>query len=346
MLSAVIWSSFALAAPTITGKPTIDRPQLLAWPRDSVTGAPDLSEPTANVLSDFHAHITQCDLVLSTAGNYHMALHELWPIYLKRYGNSIDNWVYTTSPPVASDQLANKRLVIGNTTLGCAPQVVVAPKGVMDRLEAKGLLAGKPIPLYNTQGNVLLVKKGNPKNIRTIWDLGRNDVSVVTPNPEGERGSFNVYAESIYEVARQDKAAAGRSAEKLFNAVFNSGRPGKWYAGTRIHHREVPWSVAYGHADVGLLFYHIALYTVQQFPDQFEIVPLGGSIDQPQQLPGNRSQEHFIAKINGDWTVKQQQAMDHLVNAMLSPEFAAILQRHGIVPASASVASATTIVAE
>ncbi|MFL6650752.1 MAG: substrate-binding domain-containing protein [Sulfurifustaceae bacterium] len=343
-MSAALWSSFAWAMPTITGKPTVDRPQLLAWPRDSVSGAPDLSEPTANVLSDFHAHITRCDLVLSTAGNYHMALKELWPIYLERFGGSIDNWVYTTSPPVASDQIANKRLIVGNTTLACAPQVVVAPKGVMERLQTKGLLASKPVPLYNTQGNVLLVKKGNPKKIRSVWDLARNDVAVATPNPDAERGSFNVYAESIYEVARQDKSVPGRSADKLFNAIFNSGRPGKWYTGARIHHREVPWSVAYGRADVGVLFYHLAMYTVQQFPDQFEIVPLGGSVDQPQQLAGNRSQEHFIAKINGDWTATQQEATDRLVSAMLSPEFAAILQRHGIVPAN-SLASMTTKVA-
>lgn len=308
---------------------------MLSWPRDSV-GAPDLSEPTANVLSDFHARITRCDLVLSTAGNYHMALRELWPLYLSRFSEPLENWVYTTSPPVVPAQIANSQLVVGNTTLGCRPQVVVAPRSVMDRLQAKGLLDGQPAPLYRTQGNVLLVKKGNPKNIRSVWDLARADVTVVTPNPEKEAGSFQNYADSIYEVARNDPARADRSADKLFNAVFNSGRADKWYAGARIHHREVPWSIAFGHADAGVLVYHLALYTVQQFPDRFEIVPLGGNVEHPRAIAGNRFEEHFIAKINGTWTDKQQLAANRLVSTMLSADFAAILQRHGLIPAATS----------
>lgn len=54
--------------PKITGKPVIDQPALLDWPADRGTLSPNLHDPTANLLNDFHANISSCDLVLSTEG--------------------------------------------------------------------------------------------------------------------------------------------------------------------------------------------------------------------------------------------------------------------------------------
>ena len=73
-------TSFA-EVPVITSSPTIDKPLLLEWPLDEAATDPDLSEPTANNINDLHARISKCDdinVVLSTAGNYHMALRDLW----------------------------------------------------------------------------------------------------------------------------------------------------------------------------------------------------------------------------------------------------------------------------
>jgi len=330
MVSAgFLYSSSALAAPAITGQPTFDGPPVLEWARD-VSGTPDLTEPTSNLLADLHGHIGHCDLVLSTAGNYHMALKELWPLYLARFGQSLDTWLYTTSPPVVVDQLANNRVIVGNTELGCRPQVAVAPKRMMDRLKATGYLDGEPQLLFQSRGNVILVKRGNPKRIRSVWDLGRQGVRVSTPNPEHERGSFEGYANSIYEIANYDVSHRGMTADQLFNAVFNSGRQDKWFSGRSIHHREVPWSVAYGQADAGVMFYHLAANAVQQFPTLFEMVPLGGSIADPKPVAGNSVSDHYIARIKGDWNKKQLEARNHLVETMLSEDFAAILTKHGM----------------
>ncbi len=330
--SATKSATTAGVMPTITGTPTIDAPQLLDWPTDRPAGNPDITEPTANRALDLHADIADCDMVLSTAGNHHMALRELWyDVYLKDYVPGLRNWYYTTTPPVAQEQIANQILTLSNFTGRCRPQVAVGPAPTMTALQSAGVTDGAPQAIWKNRGNVILVKKGNPRNVRSIWDLGRDSVRVVTPNPTKERNSFENYRDTIYNVAANAPAPpAGQTAEQLFNNVFNNpDKPNKWLAGSRTHHRELPWSVAYGRADAAVIFYHLALDAVRTFPDLFEIVPLGGTAANPQPLPGNRIGQHFAVRINGTWNPTQLNARDQLMNAFASPAFTDILLRNG-----------------
>ena len=75
----------------------------------------------------------------------------------------------------------------------------------MEKLGQAGLTEGQVLPLYQDRGVVILVKRGNPKGIHTVWDLGRQDVRLVTPNPKLEPGAFENYAGSLYHIARHDK---------------------------------------------------------------------------------------------------------------------------------------------
>ena len=317
----------AADAPLNVGTPTIEHPPLLAWPQDAAATV-DLTEAGANTLNDLHGEIGHCDLLLSTAGNYHMALKELWPLYVRRYGAPA-NWLYTTSPPIAHDQIVTGGFSVGNLRVSARPQVAVAPQRMVQRLGEAGLADGPPQPLYTTRGNALLVKKGNPKNVRDVFDLARPDVRVATPNPSLERDSFEVYARSVYGIAAQARDAG--AAQELFDAVFNPPQAGKWYGGARIHHREVPWSVAFGHADVGILFYHLARHAVATFADVFDMVPLGGTADAPAPLLGMRFSEHSVVAVSGEWSAAQLRARDRLVKTLLSADFAEILHAHGMV---------------
>ncbi len=337
--------------PELLGKPIIDTPVLLDWPLDIEPTTPDLSEPTSNRIFDLHARVSDCDntnIVLSTAGNYHMALRDLWyDQFLPSNEDLVGNWYYTTSPPISPEQIQNKTLTFGNVRLECLPSVAVGPAGLMQTLKKLDVIVGEPVPVIRNYGNVILVKKGNPKKINSIWDLGRADIKVVTSNPDSEKGSFTNYSESIYNIAANDPYPPSNwTAEKLYNVIFNNTLPvkddglnkfndksrysQKWLSGKRIHHREVPWSVAYGQADAGLMFYHLGLYMVRTFPDLFEIVPLGGTVDDPQPVDGNKIATLFIAKISGDFTDKQLQAREALIDAYLSTEFDVILQYHGL----------------
>jgi len=341
----------AVEPPPIYGSPRLDQPRVLDWPADLPPLVPDLSEPTANGANCVHASFADCDIALSTAGNYHMALRDLWyDIYLPALGDlNVKNWMYTTSPPISPEQIVNKHVGIGNFRSQCVPQVAVGPNGLMNRLRGINPVGldltdgSDPVPIVRNRGNVILVKKGNPKNIHTIWDLGRDNVRVVTSNPDTEPGSFGNYSSSIFNIAYYNPqgAPAGATPEKLFNRIFNnhlrvSPVPGKWLAGSRIHHREVPWSIAFGHADAGLLFYHLARHAVQTFPHRFEIVPLGGTVRDPQPLQGNRVATLFAARISGlqapggHWTWTQHEAANRLIRAFRSTQFKNILESKGL----------------
>lgn len=318
----------------INGKPVIDGPELLEWPYDGGTVTPNLNDPTSSTLHDFHAKISSCDLCLSSEGNYHPALKDVWPIFLAKFKDRpLRNWFYTTSPPVAAPQLDHQVVQFGNLYATCRPQVVVGTGKVMKRLEEAGYAEGPPYPLYKDRGSVILVKKGNPKNIGAVWDLGRKDVQYVSPNPALEPGAFDNYANTIYSIAKNDPKPPGDiTPEQLIDTIFNgtSGNPHKWLAGSRIHHRDVPWSIAYGKADAGVIMYHLGLYIRDTFPDLFDILPLGGTVADPQPLKGTIIGARFVVRIKGDWTPRQVEAREKLIQTLLSNDFTEILEKRGM----------------
>ncbi len=320
--------------PRITGKPVLDTPALLDWPTDQGTVIPNLNDPTSNTLNDFHANLSSCDLVFSTEGNYHPALRDIWPIFLAKFKDPpLQNWFYTTSPPVSLEQIDNRVLQFGNLYATCIPSVVVATKQVIEKLIKAGYTEGSAYPLYQDRGEVILVKKGNPKKIHTIWDLGRKGVRLVTPNPKFEPGAFATYFGTIYQIAANAKhSPEGMTAAQLIDTIFNSGSgdPYKWLAGARIHHRDLPWSVAYGRADAAVILYHLGLFTKQTFTDKFDLVPLGGTLDDPRPLPGTIIGTRFIIRIKGNWTPRQLEARETLIETLLSEEFTNILERRGL----------------
>ncbi len=348
LLSISLASLSAYAeVPPIDGSPAVISPEgLLDWPLDFPGVTPTLTEPTSNRLNDLHGQIGQCDIALTTSGNYHMALKDLWPIYLDTFaaGLNIRTWFYTTSPPIAPSQIANGVVQFGNLNALCTPQVAVGPASIMNDLIQQGVTDGEPVPIIRNNGNVILVKKGNPRNVHTIWDLGKPNVTVVTPNPDMEPGSFKNFSGSIFNIASNDlNAPAGTTATELFDSIFNQPPnktchtgPGrgkkkcKWVSGKRIMHREIPWAISSGNADAAVIFYHLALYFTRVFPDKFEIVPLGGTVDDPQPVLGNNIGELSAVRIDGPWSPLQRRAQARLMEALSSPEFTAILATHGI----------------
>lgn len=93
----------------------------------------------------------------------------------------------------------------------------------------QGKLAHNSAPYTSTI--VFLVRKGNPKRIRSWDDLGRPGVSVITPNPKTSGGArWNYLAAYAYELDRApgDHARARAFVKRLFNnvPVLDSGARG------------------------------------------------------------------------------------------------------------------------
>ncbi|MCP4135166.1 MAG: ABC transporter substrate-binding protein [bacterium] len=324
------------AQPPITGSPTLTKTNGLAWPKDFSpnSNGSDLAEPTANRVFDLHGEINKADIAVTTAGNYHMALREMWhDHYLKKYAKklAINNWFYTTSPPIAVSQVRNKEYTVDNFRSQYVPLAAIGPKGLMKKLQAQKLVMGEPEAVIQNQGNVLLVAKNNPKKINKLGDLYRDDMKMVISNKDTEPGSFGNYSGSIFNIANQNpgQLPTGVSAVDFFNKIFNTPNE-KWISGHRIHHREVPQAIADGEADCGMMFYHLAKYAVDSFPGKFDIVPLGGSVSNPDPLPGNKIGKLFIVRIKRPVTFLEYARRELLIKEYLSKNFTSILKKYGL----------------
>ena len=113
---------------------------------------------------------------------------------------------------------------------------------------------------------VFLVRKGNPKNIHDWYDLVRDDVGIITPNPKtsgGARWNYMAawtYAEQAYN---GDEAQMTAFIKKLYNnvQVLDSGARG---ATTSF--------VENGQGDVLIAWENEAYLSMRDYPDEYEIV--------------------------------------------------------------------------
>ncbi|MBQ8296572.1 MAG: sulfate ABC transporter substrate-binding protein [Ruminococcus sp.] len=113
---------------------------------------------------------------------------------------------------------------------------------------------------------VFLVRKGNPKNIQDWDDLVKEGVGVITPNPKTSGGArWNylaawAYAEQLYN---GDEAQVKDFIQKLYQnvLVLDSGARG---ATTTF--------VENGQGDVLLAWENEAFLSIQDYPDDYEII--------------------------------------------------------------------------
>lgn len=113
---------------------------------------------------------------------------------------------------------------------------------------------------------VFLVRKGNPKNIKDWNDLVKEDVGVITPNPKTSGGArWNYLAAWAYadELYKGDETKVKDFIKKLYKnvLVLDSGARG---ATTTF--------VENGQGDVLLAWENEAFLSIQDYPDEYEII--------------------------------------------------------------------------
>lgn len=101
--------------------------------------------------------------------------------------------------------------------------------------------------IYTHNTLELMVAAGNPKKIRGPEDLGRDDLVQSHPNPLTE-GIFKFYgSEMLRDLGLYEKVTGNAKCKGCW-AV-----PGKtWF--TQRHHRETPYRIEHGQADVGIVW--------------------------------------------------------------------------------------------
>ena len=294
---------------------------MLDWP-DEIVGVeeevPEWSQAGSNCCLDFHGDPLNADLVVFSDGNHHMALLETLQLFQK-HNTGLRGVFYATTPPGPVSKLLNHgSLRIGNLVLSVRPHIFISPPAVLDTLVRDGHLAAHT-PFMRNRGSVLLVKKGNPKSIHGVAELARPDLKLFMSNPDSEGVSFKGYAGTLINMAAQQGVDLSFLTEQPVSP--------KVVHGQRIHHREGPQAVADGRADVAIVYYHLALRYTRVFSSEFEIIPLGGTVQDPQPTPENVISLTHVGLIDhgGAWGAK-------FLDFLHSKAVHKIYQHHGLLP--------------
>lgn len=140
------------------------------------------------------------------------------------------------------------------------PDIVMLGRNAMQRFHERGLLAEAPRVLARHRGLGLLLRKDRAAGILDLADFAESGLSFVVATPY-EAGARSQYLATLKSTVGDAKATDLMRREV---AEF-PGRLG-------IQHRDVPYAVLNDHADVGIIFGHLARFYAQRWPDTLRFV--------------------------------------------------------------------------
>ena len=189
----LILSTTIFAVPRVTGEPVVvQHLDVIDWPRNTKDKMPNLPQLAANDINDLHGRLS-CDHIITTPGNYHMALKDA--LYgraslghvglIKQKGVLPENRVsirWSTSPPIVMEQITQRRVQFKNIIVKGKPAIAMAPGSVMDGLVTIGLVDATTRQRFLTnRGNAILIRADKAAKIRSICGLG-GMTRIVTPH--------------------------------------------------------------------------------------------------------------------------------------------------------------------
>ncbi|MFM9883506.1 MAG: molybdate ABC transporter substrate-binding protein [Burkholderiales bacterium] len=271
----------------------------------------------SNVVLDLHGSVQDPDLVLFMAGNQYRALPDLitafrdWVAKQDRFkGVKVDRIFYATTPPGRLiDAMDSGQLALGNYWIDVRPDKLWPDVFMTGARQQRRLAASKYIDGWSVytrnRGVVLLVRAGNPKNIRSVADLLRDDVRVAISSPQREPASFESYSNTL-------RAQGGSGIPDMILKKSNTISP------VAVHHRENPQLIYDNEADVAPMYFHFGDYLKTHIPKHFDYVIL------PAQ--GNNRDELAVSLIRN---APRKAAATAWIEFIRSDAAALIYQRHG-----------------
>jgi hypothetical protein len=216
------------------------------------------------------------DLAIFTEGNHFPALlgadildpFRAWAARDARFAAlKLANIVVVTLPqPMIVAMLLEGGIVTGNLTLavsradGFFPDIVMGGAAPLKRLHAAGIVELTARVFARIRGLSLLVRKENPSRLAGAGDLARSDLRIVFAGPD-EPGARGQYVNALTAMLGKDTADAIEAREI-----------GSFSGRLHIQHRDVPYAVATGLADVGIIFHHLARHYAATYPEIFAMV--------------------------------------------------------------------------
>lgn len=293
---SVLWASLAAFVPALSGGrrargASADRSADVTTPGRRFLSWPVLTQSPAE-LPAFNGHTDTIpdivgrigggnDLVIFTEGNHFPALlggevfdpFRTWAKADRRFADlALDEIAVVTLPqPTIVAAMRQGGIKFGNavvdvsTKSGFYPDIVMAGAEPLAELYRAGLVRAEARVFARNAGLALVVRKGNPLGIASLNDLSRPDIAIVLAS-EAEPGARAQYRHAL-EALMGESAAAELFARET---VTFDGRLG-------IQHRDVPEALAKSHANVGIIFRHLACYYARTFPTLLETVEITGA---------------------------------------------------------------------
>lgn len=195
-------------------------------------------------MPDFHGNPMAAEFVIFAGGNYFFALDELVAAFEKAHPELRGRIFYETIPPgvIARQMEDGNTITVGNFTLSIQPDIVQAGKNQIKEMAAKGMVEGPGVDFISNR-LAIMVRKGNPRGISSLADLGKLGVRLANPNPETEG-----IAKKIQEALR--KAGGDGLVTEVYEKKVKRGDAFI----TQIHHRQTPLWIMQGKADAGVVW--------------------------------------------------------------------------------------------
>jgi len=186
------------------------------------------------------------DLTIYVAGNQFMVMEKLIQDFQSK-NPDIKKIYLETIPPgqILKSHILKQGMVNGEKTAQNPDVFASVNLGHLKKLKAKNIMDDYMIYTHNKLE--LMIAEGNPKHIKGAKDLARKDLVKSLPNPLTE-GIFKFYGSAmlkklgIYQAVTHDKKC--KSCWAIKDETYFTAR----------HHRETPYRIEHGQADVGIVW--------------------------------------------------------------------------------------------
>ncbi|WP_455203398.1 molybdate ABC transporter substrate-binding protein [Kaarinaea lacus] len=186
------------------------------------------------------------DLVMYLAGNQFMVMEELIKDFQQKNPDIKTVYVETIPPgQILKKQILQQGEINGQKTSQNPDLFASVNQNHLKKLIKKDRM--EKYMIYTHNKLELMVKKGNPKKINGVEDLGRDDIVQSHPNPLTE-GIFKFYgSEMLKDVGLHAKVTGGKECKECWAVDGKT-----WF--TARHHRETPHRIENNMADVGIVW--------------------------------------------------------------------------------------------
>lgn len=188
---------------------------------------------------------SEAQLTMWLAGNQFFAMEDVIHAFQKAHPEVGNVAVVTLPPGIILNAINKGGWSYEGKNYTMQPDIYASVSlGHLNTLKSKGTM--DKYLIYTHNALELMVAKGNPKKIKGIDDLGRDDLKIMLPNPITE-GIMKFYAKKVLQNHNLwDKLSGGKeckSCDPTPNVHFTS-----------VHHREIPDGLKAGTVDVGIVW--------------------------------------------------------------------------------------------